>query len=75
MYTRVGLILFTLFITDVLDSYIFILPPRQDSKTPVPRVHSLLHMHDIPSMGIGLPKKGVCGSDHVAIGAVLDVRN
>lgn len=65
------------------DSYILLFPPGQSSGavTPVseptqrsPRWRSLLSMHDFhETCEPGLPRKGVEPSDHVAIGAVVEL--
>lgn len=59
-------------------SYIFLLPPSpllppSDPPTPVPRFTSLLRMHPVEAMGLGLPKKGVEPSDHVALAAEVEI--
>ncbi|BGP12392.1 hypothetical protein JCM10213_002003 [Rhodosporidiobolus nylandii] len=55
--------------------YIFILPPAAPSDSPAPpRIRSLLSMHDFAqTCEPGLPRKGIEPSDHVAIGAVVEV--
>ncbi|GAA5858788.1 hypothetical protein JCM8547_004988 [Rhodosporidiobolus lusitaniae] len=61
--------------------YIFLLPPSPSSSTsanspslPAPQWRSLLQMHDFhETCEPGLPRKGIEPSDHVAIGAVVEL--
>ncbi|KDN35683.1 Endonuclease/exonuclease/phosphatase [Tilletiaria anomala UBC 951] len=55
--------------------YIFLLPTsRVDGKAPemYPRVLSLLPTHRTHVLQPGIPRKSVCCSDHIAIGAEID---
>lgn len=59
-------------------SYIFLLPPSpllppSHPPVPAPRFTSLLRMHPVEAMGLGLPKKGVEPSDHVALAAEVEI--
>ncbi|GAA6002709.1 hypothetical protein JCM10207_007637 [Rhodosporidiobolus poonsookiae] len=54
--------------------YIFLLPPSSPSAAPAPQWRSLLQMHDFHNVcEPGLPRKGVEPSDHVAIGAEVEI--
>lgn len=56
-------------------SYIFLLPPSTLSQQPPtpPRFTSLLLTHPTADLGLGLPRLGVCGSDHVALAAKVQI--
>ncbi|CEQ38789.1 SPOSA6832_00265, partial [Sporobolomyces salmonicolor] len=57
-------------------SYIFLLPPSTNCSSPArpaPRWTSLLKMHDVETMGAGLPRKGIEPSDHVALAATVEL--
>lgn len=51
--------------------YIFILPPSDQAQTA--KVTSLLRTHRTETLQPGVPRKGVCASDHVAIGAEIEL--
>ncbi|GAA5950624.1 hypothetical protein JCM21900_002530 [Sporobolomyces salmonicolor] len=56
--------------------YIFLLPPSPNCSSPArpaPRWTSLLKMHDVETMGAGLPRKGIEPSDHVALAATMEL--
>ncbi|GAA5895854.1 hypothetical protein JCM5296_006684 [Sporobolomyces johnsonii] len=56
--------------------YILLLPPSPNSSSPAkpaPRWTSLLKMHDVETMGAGLPRKGIEPSDHVALAATVEL--
>lgn len=58
-----------------LRSYIFLLPPStlaKDSRRQ-PRFTALLQPHASATMDPGLPRKGVCGSDHIAVAAEIEL--
>ncbi|CAO1626636.1 unnamed protein product [Jaminaea pallidilutea] len=53
--------------------FIFLLPLTRGAANPYPRVTKLLRTHPTDVLKVGLPKKNVCVSDHVAIGAEIEV--
>lgn len=56
--------------------YIFMLPKAAaDDKGPkiYPRVTRLLRTHRTETLQPGVPRKGVCASDHIAIGAEIEL--
>lgn len=64
----------------IATSYILLFPPARSADTstmrdvPRPEWRSLLSMHDFHAdCEPGLPRKGIEPSDHVAIGAVVEV--
>ncbi len=56
-------------------SYIFLLPPSSLAQPPktTPKFTALLHPHKVDDMWPGLPRKGVSGSDHVAVAAEIQL--
>ncbi|KIM21538.1 hypothetical protein M408DRAFT_29497 [Serendipita vermifera MAFF 305830] len=54
---------YTRFWKSTLD-YIFLLPPGDRTA----EVESILRPHKTEDLGTGIPKKGVCGSDHISLG-------
>ncbi|KAM0748963.1 Endonuclease/exonuclease/phosphatase [Meredithblackwellia eburnea MCA 4105] len=55
--------------------YIFLLPPSSTLPTSAkpPRFTALLKTHNEEDMGRGLPKLGVEPSDHISLGAVVEI--
>lgn len=60
--------------------YVFVFPPtksvqgqeqEQESMDQVPQVTALLRTHRTETLQPGIPRKGVCASDHIAVGAEI----
>lgn len=49
--------------------YIFLLPAQDAQRPPV--ITKLLQPHQTQDLEPGLPRKGVCASDHVAVGGEI----